>query len=81
MGNEAIGRSVGSGAPPNTSPVNWGPEKTVIASSVDFGVTIGYIVRNQPAASPSASSAQTPNQPFFTIWRREAGGAWRYIAE
>ena len=84
MGNEAIGANVGSGAPPNTSPVNWGPEKTVIAASGDFGVTIGYIVRNAPGADPSTSSGQggpPPRQPFFTIWRKEAGGAWRYIAE
>ena len=36
------------GAPPNTQPRNWGPEKTIIAASGDFGVTIGYIVRNAP---------------------------------
>jgi ketosteroid isomerase-like protein len=77
IGNEAIGSSVGSGAPPNFSPVNWGPEKTVIAASGDFGVTIGYIVRNQPGPDGKIP----PGSPFFTIWRRDAGGVWRYIAE
>ena len=77
MGNAAIGDNVGSGAPPNTSPVNWGPEKTIIAASGDFGVTIGYIVRNRPGADTKIP----PGQPFFTIWRKDAGGAWRYIAE
>ena len=76
-GNEAIGNSVGSGAPPNTSPVHWGPEKTIIASSGDFGVTIGHIVRN----APGPDGKIPPGQPFFTIWRKEADGAWRYIAE
>jgi hypothetical protein len=64
--------------------VSWGPEKTIIAASGDFGVTIGYIVRNQPGADPSTSSGQVaspPGQPFFTIWRKDADGAWRYIAE
>ncbi len=77
MGNDAIGNSVGAGVAPNTSPVNWGPDKTIIAASGDFGVTIGYIVRNEPGADGKIP----PGQPFFTIWRRNIGGAWRYIAE
>jgi hypothetical protein len=76
-GNEAIGNAVGSGGPANTSPVNWGPEKTIVATSGDFGVTIGYIVRNQPGPDGKVP----PGQPFFTIWRRDAAGAWRYVAE
>ena len=76
-GNQAIGDAVGSGQPPNTSPVNWGPEKTFIAPSGDFGVTIGYIVRNKPGADGKIP----PGQAFFTIWGRDAAGAWRYVAE
>ena len=76
IGNEAIGDAVGAGQPP-TSQINWGPEKTIIASSGDFGVTIGYIVANAPAAD-----GQTPpRRPFFTIWRRDAAGVWKYVAE
>lgn len=75
FGNEAIGTAIGGTA--TTSPVNWGPEKTLIAASGDFGVTIGYINRNQPAADGKPA----PSQPFFTIWHREANGEWRYIAE
>ncbi len=77
FGNEAIGDQVGQNAPPNTSPVNWGPEKTIIAPSGDFGVTIGYIVRNQPGPDGKIP----PGQPFFTIWQKDASGAWHYIAE
>ncbi len=58
FGNDAIGAAVGAGSPPNTSAVNWGPEKTIIAPSGDFGVTIGYIVRNQPG--PTARAGQDP---------------------
>ena len=85
FGNDAIGANVGRGSPPNSSAVSWGPEKTIVAASGDFGVTIGYITRNQPnpdAATGSGPSGKIPpGQPFFTIWRKEAGGAWRYIAE
>jgi hypothetical protein len=86
FGNEAIGAAVGAGSPPNSSPVSWGPEKTIVAGSGDFGVTIGYIIRNQAAVDPSASAGPggktPPPQPFFTIWRRASPAApWRYIAE
>ena len=84
-GNDAIASLVGQGEPASGSSVNWGPEKAIVAASGDFGVTIGYIAPNQPGADPSTSSGQSgkvpPRQPFFTIWRKNAGGAWRYIAE
>lgn len=86
FGNDAIANQVGQGLPPNTSPVNWGPDKTIIAASGDFGVTIGYITRSQPGPDPSTGSASDgktpPAVPFFTIWRRDSLSApWRYIAE
>jgi ketosteroid isomerase-like protein len=73
-GNAEIADAVTDPQSPKTSPVNWGPEKAIVASSGDFGVTIGYIVRNQPGQA-------SPRQPFFTIWQKDAGGAWKYIAE
>ena len=76
MGNDAIGENVGSGQPPNFSPVTWGPDKTIIAASGDFGVTVGYIVPKTP------KEGAPPRQAFFTIWRRASASApWRYIAE
>jgi hypothetical protein len=78
LGNEQIGARIGSGAPPNTSPVNWGPEKTIVAASGDFGVTIGYIVQNKPGPDGKIP----PGQPFFTIWKRDSPkDRWLYIAE
>ena len=78
LGNQQIGEAVGGGAPAGSSPVNWGPEKTIVAASGDFGVTIGYIVPNKPG--PDGKTP--PNQPFFTIWKRESPSAsWKYIAE
>ena len=78
LGNEQIGEGVGGGAPANSSPVNWGPDKTIVAASGDFGVTIGFIVPNKPG--PDGKTP--PGQPFFTIWKRASTSApWRYIAE
>ena len=77
LGNRQIGEGVGSGSPAGSSPVNWGPEKTIIAASGDFGVTIGYIVPNKPGPD-----GKTSKIPFFTIWKRESPSApWKYIAE
>lgn len=78
FGNDAIGESVGRGVPPNTSTVTWGPEKTYVAASGDFGVSVGYIVPNKPGPDGQPQKGF----PFFTIWKRDGPGApWRYIAE
>ncbi|MEP6783019.1 MAG: hypothetical protein ABI983_05065 [Acidobacteriota bacterium] len=76
-GNDEIGNAIGEGKQPNTSPVKWGPEKTIVAASGDFGVTIGYIVRNEPGPDGKPQAGQ----PFFTIWQKDASGAWKYVAE
>ena len=61
-----------------TSPVNWGPDKTIIAPSGDFGVTLGYIRRNKPGPD----GKPLPPSPFFTIWQRASlTSPWLYIAE
>src|SRR2546430_905300 len=71
-----IARMVGQGLPEGTSPVSWAPERVIVASSGDLGVTIGWIVPNQPTPDRPAKS------PFFTIWRRPSPTApWLYIAE
>ncbi len=78
LGNEAIAAAVSQGVPDGQSPVNWGPERALVASSGDLGITFGFIV---PNAEPPAGQ-QRPRLPFFTIWRRAGTGApWRYVAE
>lgn len=78
VGNQEIGKSVGAGAPASGSPVKWGADKTIVAASGDFGVTIGYIVPN----ASGADGKPQPRRPFFTIWRRDSPkDPWRYIAE
>ncbi|HET9370498.1 MAG TPA: DUF4440 domain-containing protein [Vicinamibacterales bacterium] len=79
IGSATIGRNVGAGSPPNTSPVVWAPDHNAfVASSGDLGVTFGYIraKANGPDGKPSAPS------PFFTVWRRASATApWKYVAE
>jgi ketosteroid isomerase-like protein len=76
VGAEAIGRMVGEGYGAGESPVNWAPERVIVASSGDLGVTIGWIKPNAPSPDRPAKN------PFFTVWRRAGPGApWRYVAE
>ena len=78
IGNEQIGEGVGTGTPTNSSPLHWGPDQTIIAGSGDFGITIGYLVQNQPGSDGKPQ----PRIPFFTIWKRDSPqAAWKYIAE
>jgi len=78
VGARAIGGEIGAGSPGTSSPVSWAPDRVIVASSGDLGVTIGFIRPNQP----SAGGSQATGTPFFTIWRRAGPGApWRYVAE
>lgn len=76
VGNDAIGASIGAGAP-GPGGLRWSSsEKVIAASSGDLGISIGLIHRidaepGSPQATPSA---------FFTIWINRGAG-WRYIAE
>jgi ketosteroid isomerase-like protein len=76
VGAENIARLVSAGQPATGSTLFWAPDRVIVASSGDLGVTIGMIHPNAPAAD------QPTNFPFFTIWRRPNPSApWRYIAE
>ena len=74
VGSQAIGRSIAAGSPPTGSPVTWAPDRVLVSSSGDLGVTIGYLRPNgAPAGEPI---------PFFTIWRRATpADRWLYVAE
>lgn len=78
IGNEAISVAVSQGQPEGASAVNWGPDRALVASSGDLGITFGFI---EPNAAPAAGQAK-PRFPFFTVWRRAGPGEpWRYVAE
>jgi hypothetical protein len=72
-GPEAIGAGVGQGAT-GPSTLTWGPERVLVASSGDLGVTIGYIL---PKPEPGAAQRRIP---FFTVWKK-VKGVWKFVAE
>lgn len=76
VGNEAIGKFIGESSPQPQSPLAWGPDRVLVASSGDLGITFGTIRQNKP------EPGTPPTFPFFTIWRRASpADPWRYIAE
>ncbi|HSE51987.1 MAG TPA: DUF4440 domain-containing protein [Gemmatimonadales bacterium] len=78
IGSDAIGRAVSAGDAPGGSPVSWAPDRVIVASSGDLGVTIGMI---RPNAKPADGSTPA-GFSFFTIWRRATPkDPWRYVAE
>jgi ketosteroid isomerase-like protein len=75
VGATAIGQAVGAGTADRASPVSWAPDRVLVASSGDLGITFGMIRPNAPQTAGTGT-------PFFTIWRRtDASQPWRYIAE
>jgi ketosteroid isomerase-like protein len=77
VGAAAIGRAIGGDGPPAGSPFSWAPDRVIVASSGDLGVTIGFLRRNTP---PPAGQPATI--PFITVWRRATpADPWRYVAE
>lgn len=48
----------------------WSPSLAAIARSGDFGFTTGPV---------SFDAARTPRGQYFTVWRRQADGAWRWL--
>ncbi len=78
VGAAAIGRLVSDGEPATGSSVSWSPDKVIVASSGDLGVTIGFIRPN----APPAAGTPAVRFSFFTIWyRASVADPWRYIAE
>lgn len=78
VGSTAIGNTVSGGKPAEPSTLSWAPDRTIVASSGDLGVTIGRIRENAPSADPNAPTVF----PFFTVWQRASPDEpWRYVAE
>lgn len=77
-GPAAIGQTVSGGKPAEPSTLWWAPDRTVVATSGDLGVTIGVIHDTDPSNDPNAPTTF----PFFTVWQRaHPSDAWRYVAE
>jgi ketosteroid isomerase-like protein len=77
VGAEAIGNGMKDGDKVEPSPVSWGADKVIAASSGDLGITFGIIRANAPDAEGKRGAYS-----FFTIWRRAStGDRWLYVAE
>jgi uncharacterized protein DUF4440 len=78
VGAEAIGQVVSDGKPAEPSTLVWAPDRVIVASSGDLGVTIGIIRDTAPGPDPNAPT----RFPFFTVWQRATpADPWRYVAE
>lgn len=78
VGAEAIGNTVSGGKPAEPSTLVWAPDRVIVASSGDLGVTIGLIRDTAPGADPNAPTVF----PFFTVWQRASpSDRWLYVAE
>ena len=78
VGAEAIGNMVSGGKPAEPSTLVWAPDRVIVASSGDLGVTIGLIRETAPSSDPNAPTVF----PFFTVWQRASpADPWRYVAE
>lgn len=74
-GPASIAAAVGAGQD-GPSKLTWGPDRVIVASSGDLGVSIGHI------NVPGDAGAPPRRVPFFTVWRRDGpGGTWRFVAE
>jgi ketosteroid isomerase-like protein len=58
------------GAPANDRSLAWWPMLAGIARSGDFGFTTG---------SFSIDASRAPRGQYFTVWKRQPDGAWRWI--
>jgi len=82
IGPEAISRAVAADGPAVGSSVYWAPDKVIVASSGDLGVSIGVIHLNKASANEAQSVPSSPGFSFFTVWHRaSANDPWRYVAE
>jgi ketosteroid isomerase-like protein len=61
-------------APPGAGPA-WEPETGTVASSNDLAFTTG------PAWSRQAPRPAVIPGKYFTIWRRQPDGTWRYVVD
>lgn len=73
-------REVWPKLPPQKDPLarllEWAPEAAFVASSGDLGATTGPFRMTDRATGKLLTSGW-----FFSVWRRDAGGAWKVIAD
>lgn len=76
FGREAIGEEFRT-PPPGFNGIQWHAEWGSVSRSNDLGFNIGPVTqRNPPAGAP-----QGPGGLFFTVWRRQPNGEWKYLVD
>lgn len=76
FGREAIGEEFLTPSP-GFNGIQWHAEWGTVARSNDLGFNIGPVSqRNPPAGAP-----QGPGGLFFTVWRRQPNGEWKYLVD
>lgn len=75
FGRNAI-RDLFVGARPGSGP-RWRPEAGSVAASNDLAFTFGPYWPGAEGPDPGAQ----PRNRYFTIWRRQPDGTWRYVVD
>jgi ketosteroid isomerase-like protein len=75
FGPKEIGRQFGP-PPPGFTGIAWKPDIGTVASSGDLGFTNGPIWRRGASGELIAT-----NRRYFTVWRRQPDGRWRYVID
>lgn len=74
FGPDAIKAGLDAGGPP-PSRITWASDRERVARSGDIGLTTGWItIERTPGAAPV-------RVPYFTIWKADDNGNWRFAAE
>jgi hypothetical protein len=76
FGPEAIGEEFRT-PPPGFNGIQWHAEWGTVARSNDLGFNIGPVSQR----TPPAGAPQGPGGLFFTVWRRQPNGEWRYLVD
>jgi ketosteroid isomerase-like protein len=77
FGREPIGVFFnGQKPPPGFTGIQWKPDHGSVARSGDLGFTTGPVTRR---GDSQPSAGQTGR--YFTIWRRQPDGTWKYVID
>ena len=75
FGRVAIGRGFET-PPPDFTGIEWRAERGTVSGSNDLGFNVGPVQRRGAPASGASQGGS-----FFTIWRRQANGEWRFVVD
>ena len=73
FGREAVGEEFRT-PPPGFAGIAWHAEWSSVSASHDLGFNVGPVAQRN--AKPGA-----PGGAFFTVWRRQPNGEWKYLVD